>query len=127
MEQLNKVLVVDDDTVARFLIERILTKENFSKQILTASNGKEALEILNNLGSSEAYPELIFLDIKMPVMDGFEFLEALQHSDLGSLPTKIVLLTSSHNPQDLERAKSYPIAAYLVKPLMRKSLSSILS
>ena len=126
MEQLNKVLIVDDDLVARFLVERILVKKNISKQIITAANGEEALAILNNISSQENYPDLILLDIKMPVMDGFEFLEALQHSDLSSLPIKIVLLTSSHNQKDVERAKNYSVAAYLIKPLIDENLSTII-
>ncbi|QMU30879.1 response regulator [Adhaeribacter radiodurans] len=127
MEQLNKVLIVDDDTVARFLVERILTREKISKQILTASNGEEALELLKSISNHESYPDLIFLDIKMPVMDGFEFLEALQHSGLSELPIKIVLLTSSHNQHDVERAKNYSVAAYLIKPLVGENLSTIIA
>ncbi|PSR55724.1 response regulator [Adhaeribacter arboris] len=126
MEQLNKVLIVDDDLVARFLVERILTKKKVSKQIVTASNGEEALAVLNNINSQETYPDLIFLDIKMPVMDGFEFLEALQHSELSKLPIKIVLLTSSFNQQDVERAKNYSVAVYLIKPLIGENLSTIM-
>ncbi|MDQ4142033.1 MAG: response regulator [Bacteroidota bacterium] len=127
MEQLNKVLIVDDDMVARFLVQRILVKRNVSKQILTASNGVEALQVINENCSDGTCPELILLDIKMPIMDGFEFLEAFQHSTYKNLPVKIVLLTSSFNPKDVERAKSYPIMAHLIKPLTEANLSTIIA
>lgn len=127
MEQLNKVLIVDDDTVARFLVQRILIRKNVSKQILTASNGEEALKVINQNCSGDTCPELIFLDINMPIMDGFEFLEVFQRSDYSNLPIKIVLLTSSFNPKDVERAKNYPVAAHLLKPLTEANLSNIIA
>ena len=121
---LNTVLIVDDDATARFLIERILRRVGVSQQILTASNGQEALTVLNQIGPS--CPELILLDINMPLMNGFEFLQALQHSTLAPLPAKIVLLSSSSNPRDVELAKKYSVAAFLPKPLTEDKLRMVL-
>lgn len=127
MKQLNKILIVDDDSVACFLLERALKKAGVSQHILVANNGEEALQILKQVCLTETCPELILLDINMPVMNGFEFLEALQNSGLAALPLKIILLTSSSNPQDVERAKRYPVAAYLSKPITEDKLKTIMA
>ncbi len=127
MKALEKVLIVDDDSTARFLIERTIRKVWPGPQVLTAANGEEALALLNQIPFPELCPELILLDINMPLMDGFEFLQAIQNSPVATFPLRIVLLTSSNNPNDIERAKHYPIAGYLQKPLTVDKLQTILA
>lgn len=126
MESFNKVLIVDDDATARFLITKIIQRVDLSKEIITANNGQEALELLKQVGFTGFCPELILLDINMPLMDGFEFLDAMLSSALLPAATKIVLLSSSNHPQDVERAKKYPGTAYVVKPLTEDKLKMIL-
>lgn len=127
MEPLNKVLIVDDDATAHFLITRILRRLAVSQQILTANNGIEAVALLQQVCLTESCPELILLDINMPLMDGFEFLEAMQSSSLLPATTKIILLSSSSNPQDVERAKKYSVSAYVNKPLTEDKLKMVLA
>lgn len=121
------ILIVDDDTTAQFLMKRVIKKVMQEKPILTANNGEEALVVLNQVCATEGCPELILLDINMPLMDGFEFLSALQTSSLAVLPLRIVMLTSSVNPQDVERAKTYPLEGYLQKPLTEDKLRTIIT
>ena len=127
MKSLNSILIVDDDDVTRFLMMRVIKKVVRQQPILTASNGQEALGVLNQVCATDVCPELILLDINMPVMDGFEFLNAFQKSSFATLPLKVVMLTSSVNVQDVERAKTYNLAGYLQKPLTEDKLKAIIA
>lgn len=122
------ILVVDDDETYRFLVKRILHKSGFCQQIITAHNGSEGLQILQVMAASGGkLPELIFLDIKMPVMNGFEFLEEVFKSkDLYLSQTKIYMCSSSMLLKDKEKAYLYPIAGFLTKPLTSVVLQGIL-
>ncbi|PSR53512.1 response regulator [Adhaeribacter arboris] len=127
MHSLHKILIVDDDSVTRYLISRVIKQAGISQQILQAGNGEEALQVLYQACSVQACPNLIFLDINMPLMDGFEFLSALQKSTLADSSFKIVILTTSQNPKDVEKAKQYPITAYLEKPFTADQLNRIIA
>ena len=127
MKKINQILVVEDDWVARFLIERELKKADITENILTATNGEQALQVLKEVCLTETCPELILLDINMPLMDGFEFLEQLPSLKLYPFPGKIFLLSSSSNPKDLEKARQFPVAGYLSKPLTQEMLTTILA
>ena len=95
--------------------------------LLTARHGREALNIVREVCQSEECPELILLDIKMPVMDGFGFLEELQKSaDLSSAALRIVLLSSSTHDLDVAKAKEYPVIDFIEKPLTLEKLSRFL-
>lgn len=127
MKQINKVLIVDDDSIALFLVERTIKKVLNAQQILKATNGKDALKLIEELSSTQSLPELILLDLDLPYMDGFEVLKALNKLNLANTLSRIVLLTSSNNPFDVERAKKFPITAYLQKPLTEEKLKKALS
>ncbi len=127
MKTVDQILIVDDDATARFLMERTIKKSGLCDHILTANNGQEALNLLNTISETDTYPSLILLDINMPLMNGFEFLGALQASDLAALPLRIALLTSSSNPQDVIKAQKYLLAGYLQKPLTTEKLQSLLT
>ena len=127
MESAKKILVVDDDEANHFITQRIFKKLKIEVDILTARHGQEALEIVNEICQLKQCPALILLDIKMPIMDGFEFLEELQKSAYSSCTAfKIVILTSSTHQLDLARAKQYPIMDYVQKPLTPDKLARFL-
>lgn len=119
-------LVVDDDEVCQFMGIRALLRMGFlDSQIQTALNGREAFEIINHPDSGKL-PDVIFLDLNMPVMNGFEFLEIFKTLSLEKRNMKIVVLSSSNNPIDMDRAKKLGATQYLTKPMTTEMLKPIL-
>jgi CheY-like chemotaxis protein len=123
--KLNNVLLVDDDEATNFINRRIIEKSGITDHIEVAYNGLEALDYLCCTGKYETqgtnYPKpmLILMDINMPVMDGWEFLDAYRRLD-SDKKSKIILvmLTTSFNPDDKIRAQGMSeIAGFQSKPL----------
>lgn len=119
------VMIVDDDEVDRYLLIRTLKKLGLNLTIFEAENGVKALEFLVNYeANSNKYetrfpPILIFLDINMPLMNGFEFLEAfaqLKNSDNRYSSSIFTMFTSSEKEEDKTRASKYDfVKGFLVK------------
>jgi CheY-like chemotaxis protein len=113
------VLLIEDEStfqmIGRIMLRAIgLPPENF----YSARTGKEALELLDQLQAEEKrLPDLILLDVFMPIMDGFGFLEVYTKKDYLKDHVKIIALTSSHDPRDMERMKQYGVMEYMTKPL----------
>ena len=132
--KLNCVLLVDDNESDNFIHKRILEKAGIAHHVEIAMNGQEALDFLTtrlkgDLSDKANYkPELIFLDINMPVMDGWEFLEEynkLEDAQKGRVV--FIMLTTSCNPAD--RAKAEMIIGhdcFQYKPLTMKMINDIL-
>jgi CheY-like chemotaxis protein len=123
------ILVVDDDTIANFLLERIVLSTGMARNVSKALNGKEALKIFqNHIYEATPLPEVVLLDLNMPIMNGFEFLQAyseLEFEEKGD--TLIILVTSSNNPTDMERAKEFGVKYYLTKPINAETIRGIIS
>jgi CheY-like chemotaxis protein len=122
------ILLVDDDSIANFLIERIVQSTGFAKSISTALNGKEALHVFTkHLDDSSPVPEVVLLDLNMPIMNGFEFLKAFQQLEFKEKSNiLIILVTSSNNPTDIETAKELGIKYYLTKPISADTIKGIM-
>ncbi|WP_162054413.1 response regulator [Pontibacter pamirensis] len=125
MQELGKVLLVDDDSTSNFLSARTLRQANAAVQLFEARNGNEALELIR-----KEPLDFILLDVNMPVMDGFVFLEALQQ--LQKTPEFnapiVVLLTTSESYLDSDKALHCPIVkGFLTKPLTQDHVSYLLS
>lgn len=128
LQQEFTIMVVDDDDDYCFVTKIMLRKAGIGKQIIVASDGQEALNKLYEFAATgEKLPSIIFLDLKMPVMDGFDFLEEATKSDLNLSQTKIFVTTSSVLPKDKEKASAYPIAGFISKPLNHDVLRELLS
>jgi CheY-like chemotaxis protein len=121
---MKNVLLVDDDFVFTFLNKKIISSLKFVNEIDTAQNGLQAIELLNaSVDNDKPLPDIILLDLNMPIMDGFGFLDAfrnLEHPQKHRI--KIIIVTSSMHPEDLQRAKDYGVTSYLTKPLKEEGL-----
>lgn len=127
---IKKLLCVDDDKITLTLIKLVVSKAAFAQEIITKTNGKEALDYYIELAHNptiEAYPELIFLDLNMPVMSGWDFLDEFSRNYYEKFSqTKIIILSSSTDPEEKAKANSYPmIIDYLAKPLTITALQNI--
>ncbi len=118
MKKIERVLLVDDDYVSNMLTEEVLKETELFADFQVATNGQEALDYLEITSRTDpaAFPQLILLDLNMPVMDGFEFMEQVTRLKLPYTP-EIIVLTSSNNPTDMARAAAFPIAGYINKPV----------
>jgi CheY-like chemotaxis protein len=123
------VLLIDDSDVDNFINKAIVSKEKCVSQIITKNSGLDALEFLNSiLDQPEFYPEFIFLDIRMPGMTGFEFLEEyVKLPETITNHSKIYILSSSMDPLDNERGENYSVVkGHLTKPLAHHNITDIL-
>ena len=126
---LNCVLLIDDDEDDNFFHHRIIKKANITNRIDTVENGEEAIAYLTSSENGRyPQPDLIFLDINMPRMNGWEFLEAYQKLNPNQQGrTIVIMLTTSLNPADISKAKSITqVSDYKTKPLDQEMLDEIL-
>jgi len=118
---INKILLVDDDPTANYLSKELLKSLNAAKEIEIAENCLRALELIKKADCAD----VIFLDIKMPGIDGFDFLERLKSIALAK-KVKVIMLTSSLRPEDKLRAFSFKsVIEYLEKPLTPEKVQMI--
>lgn len=131
-KKLRKILLIDDDEMSNYLNRRILENMKIVEHIDNVTDGQAGLEYLTDYGNrnkKDELPDVIFLDINMPVMDGFEFLNQLQKiKGIDIQKLYVVMLTSSTDPNDIEEAAKYPdiVKGYIKKPLMKEHLTKIL-
>lgn len=122
-----KILVVDDSEDVHYILERYLKKENI--EIFSAYNGREALEFLLSLdnASLEGFPpKTVLLDVNMPILNGFEFLEKIAQEPMVE-NMSIIMLTSSTLEADREKASKYPfVKGYIAKPILKDKVVEIL-
>ena len=126
---LNTILCIDDDAITLMLSKMVIAKASFSNEIVTAKNGEEALKYFDTIkiNNSTDKPQLIFLDLNMPVMGGWEFLDSFSTSDYADYnETKVIILSSTIDPEDLKKSKRYPMVIdFLSKPISKEMLEYI--
>lgn len=127
---LDQILCIDDDPITLMLCKKVIIKSSFSNEIITSQNGEEALSYFNtikytnNKNQQIPQPQLIFLDLNMPVMGGWEFLDYFNSEEFSEFNTiKVVVLSSTIDPEDLEKSKQYPMVIdFLSKPISQSML-----
>jgi len=121
--KLNLVLLVDDDAVSNFITEKYLRNSEFVDKLEVMINGKQAADFFIDCPS---YPDLILLDINMPLMNGFEFLEFLKQKGF-SAKSKVAILTSSIRKEDKENALKFDnVIGYIEKPISKEKIKDLL-
>ncbi|MEW7277193.1 response regulator [Aquimarina sp. 2201CG1-2-11] len=127
MKKVNLTCIIDDDPIFVFGIKKVMELINFSDSIMVFKNGQEALDNLKPIIlSKEELPDIILLDLNMPVLDGWQFLD-----EFIKIPCEkiiiIYVVSSSIDPEDILRAKSYQgVSDYIVKPITIERLKEVL-
>lgn len=128
MPNSRNVLLVDDNEIDNFINERIIVSSGFAKDVVVKNSADGALKYLQGLTSTpEKIPDFIFLDLNMPVKDGFGFLEDFASMDEAIRNrSKVIVLSSSISPDDINRASTNPyVHKYINKPLSEKYLEAV--
>jgi CheY-like chemotaxis protein len=126
---MKRVWLIDDDEVFVFLTKKLITASEQEVSLETYINGQDAIDRLHEIAADDTeLPDLILLDLNMPVMDGWEFLNAYQEVAFTN-PDKIHLyiVTSSISPYEVERAKQIPVVReFIVKPMVKQKFVELI-
>ena len=128
MPKFDTVCIIDDDPIFVFGTKRIMEIADFCQSFMIFRNGKEAFDNLKSIIiTNQKLPDLILLDLNMPIWDGWTFLDEFVKIPCKN-PITIYIMTSSIDPADVERAKTYDaVSNYLVKPITLDELKSIIN
>lgn len=125
VEKNAKVLLVEDDDIDREAIIRLFKKNNIDDQLAFAKDGLEALSMLNGKDDScQLKPSLILLDINMPKMNGFEFLEIIRAQEQFN-HINVIMLTTSDREDDIKDARRLNVTDYITKPFKQSDLNLV--
>ena len=127
------VMLIDDNEIDNLINQKMIEAASITQHIYTHTGARSAIEFLRNVEKLEAsiadqiLPNVIFLDIDMPLMDGFQFLDEFERlHETTKNKCKIVMLTSSINPQDVNKSKEYAyVKKYINKPLSQENLEKL--
>lgn len=128
MEKIKEVLFIDDDEINNFILKEIFESQ-YDLKVTIFTEATKALDYIEEAMQQESrsLPNIIFLDIKMPEMDGFDFMDAFEEKNYSeNFPVPIFMLTSSVNNRDISRAATYKnIQELVTKPLTFEKLQEI--
>lgn len=120
------ILLLDDDQINNVVSKRVIQTMNIAKNVICLDNGEAGINFIKSYYKENgSLPELILLDVNMPIMDGFEFLENFNTLNFPVQPL-IVVLTTSCSSKDVERMKELGIKKYINKPLSKENVMKIL-
>ncbi|HIB37672.1 MAG TPA: response regulator [Mesonia sp.] len=113
-----KIFLVDDQKIANFITQKLLQTSNIDCEVLAFDQPIQALDAVE-----KDLPNFIFLDLNMPKLNGWQFLEQMQKN----ITSKVIILTSSSDPADVEKAKDFPqVISYQTKPPSREILQELI-
>jgi CheY-like chemotaxis protein len=120
--------VIDDDKIYHFLLKNLFKQNNIDVNPMFFSNGQDAIESIKQNKDTGNLPDLILLDVNMPIMDGWQFLE--EYSKLSGSLTKmstIYMISSSNDEQDINKAKNFStiVKEYFLKPICKRLRKNI--
>lgn len=129
MSKIKSICIIDDDEIYQFLIKKQVAVQNLAEEVCVFPNGQEAIQYFqNSIATKAELPDIVFLDVNMPIMDGWEFLD-----EYGKIykqfhkEVKLYMISSSLNESDITRAqKMEQVKEYLVKPISGEKLVSLL-
>jgi len=128
MLSLRSILLIDDSPAARFLHASLIEDLQLTRELLLTANGKDGMALFEKKASAGTPPDMVLLDLKMPVMDGFDFLELYrQRGYHQQYPTLLAVLTTSSDPRDVWHLQQIGIAQYVPKPLITEDLKALAS
>lgn len=130
MEKLSQILIIDDDPLTANLHKTFIKKFGVSHQVETITSGEQALQLIKNCIQSQnedKIPQLILLEVDMPMTDGFHFLEAYQNLEFKNKDSvAVVALTCSVSKRLKNRTKEYLIKDYIIKPLTEERMMGLM-
>lgn len=124
MKKLNKILLIDDDDLINFIHKKIISVSGCANEIVYVRSAMDGIE---HLKTTDTIPDLILLDLNMPAIDGWGFLEQRKKININPSP-KIIILTTSVNPDDrIKASKIKEVDDYLNKPLNPETITEVIN
>ena len=125
---MKRVFLIDDDEVFVFLTKKVIERSGVDVELTVFSNGQEAMEHIKGIAGDESkLPDVILLDLNMPVMDGWDFLSTYQEVEVAKF-IAIYIVTSSISPYEVERAKHIKeVKEFIVKPIAKEKFIEIIA
>ena len=126
------VMLIDDNEIDNLINQKMIEASGIAEHIYTHTGARSAIEFLKNMeklmdAGKDVLPQMIFLDIDMPLMDGFQFLDEFENlNDSTKAHCGVVMLTSSISPADVNKSKKYEyVKKYINKPLTQENLEKL--